>query len=143
MGGLGTPQRSRRNGRKSPGSRGAKRNEGPRAGGPRSCARSKVGRAAPPLRGTLSRHRVVDDDHAALRLVILLVAVVLALRGRLRQRQLDARPLALVIPLALLDLFDDEGVEHWENHRVTYRIDAILAPSFHDPASSAARPSAS
>src|SRR5438876_5502431 len=70
-------------------------------------------RAAPPPRGTLSRHRVVDDDHAALRLVILLVAVVLALRGRLRQGQLDARPLVLVIPLALLDLFDDEGVEHW------------------------------
>src|SRR5256886_17413784 len=96
----------------------------PVAGGVSSATRAPVRRpsfmcpvqdrrAAPPPRGTLSRHRVVDDDHAALRLVILLVAVVLALRGRLRQGQLDARPLVLLLPLALLDLFNDESVEHW------------------------------
>jgi len=38
-----------------------------------------------------------------------------------------------MLPLTLLDLFDDESVEHWSTSGVNYRIDAILAPSFHRP----------
>src|SRR5947208_17143576 len=70
-------------------------------------------RACPPtLGGNVLGHRVVDDDHAALRRFVVFGAVVLPLRPGLGNGDVEARPRLLLLLLALSNLFDDERVEH-------------------------------
>ena len=78
----------------------------------RSPTRAAVLLARSPilLRGLL---RVVDDQDAALRaLFFALAAVVLAVRRRLGQRQIQARAAVLTLLFAAAELLDDERVEH-------------------------------